>query len=152
MLASILVHSHSGLRWIVLLTLLFAILRGYSGWLGGRKWIKADNMARMFAVISAHLQLVLGVVLYFVSPKVSAFRADIGAGMKDSLLRFFAMEHSLMMVIAVILLTVFSAVAKRKTDDKKKFRLMAIGFTIVLLIILAMIPWPWSGSHPGGWS
>ena len=143
-----LLHAHSGLRWIVLLSLLFAILMGYSGWLGGRKWGKADHLSRVIAVISAHLQLLVGVVLYLVSPLVKVFFNDAAANMKDPIIRFFTMEHSLMMFIAVILLTVFSAMAKRKTEDKKKFRLMAIGFTLVLLIIFAMIPWPWSSSHP----
>jgi uncharacterized membrane protein len=54
------------------------------------------------------------------------------------------MEHLLMMVIAIVVITVFSSISKRKKEDQKKFRVMAIGFTIALLIIFASIPWPWS--------
>lgn len=149
---NVLLSTHSILRWLLLATLLFAIVRAFMGWMGNKPYKKVDNFARLFTVIFAHLQLIVGLGVYFSSPLVKNFRADIGEGMKDSIMRFFGMEHLVMMVIAIIVITVFSSMSKRKKEDKKKFRVMAIGFTIALLIIFASIPWPWMEAGAGrGW-
>ncbi len=136
-----LLATHNVFRWLVLFTLLIAIIIAFSGWLGNKTYGKGAHKARVFTVIFAHVQLVLGLVLYFVSPQVTVFLDDVSAGMKDKALRFVGMEHGLMMLIAVIAITIGSAKVKRQTTDQGKYKTMAIWFAIALAVILYAIPW-----------
>ncbi|AEW02150.1 hypothetical protein A4D02_34295 [Niastella koreensis] len=135
---------HSLVRWLVLISLLVAIVRAYRGWLGHRRFLKADNTARVVAATSAHVQLVIGITLYFISPVVRYFLNYFKAAVHQREIRFFGMEHITMMLIAIVLLTIGSAKTKRKTTDQQKFKTMAIWFTIALLIIFLSIPWHFS--------
>jgi hypothetical protein len=135
---------HSLVRWLVLISLLVAIVRAYRGWLGNKPFLKADNTARMVAATSAHIQLVIGICLYFISPVVRYFLNYFKEAVHQREIRFFGMEHITMMVIAIVLLTIGSAKTKRKTSDQQKFKTMAIWFTIALLIIFSSIPWHFS--------
>ncbi|MFL5746471.1 MAG: hypothetical protein ACJ751_17470 [Niastella sp.] len=135
---------HSLVRWLVLISLLVAIVRAYSGWLGNKPFLKIDNRTRMVAVTSAHIQLVIGISLYFISPVVRYFLNYFKEAVHQREIRFFGMEHITMMVIAIVLLTIGSVKTKRKTTDQQKFKTMAIWFTIALLIIFLSIPWHFS--------
>jgi len=135
---------HSLVRWLVLISLLFAIVRAYRGWLGNRRFLKADNTARMVAVTTAHIQLVIGITLYIISPAVRYFMNNFKLAVHQREYRFFGMEHITMMVVAITLLTIGGALSKRKTTDQQKFKTMAIWFTIALLIIFLSIPWHFS--------
>ncbi|MCA6364638.1 MAG: cytochrome B [Bacteroidetes bacterium] len=135
-------HAHSGLRWIALLLLVFAGFKALAGWLGNKPYQPLDRKLATFTVISVHLQLVIGLILYFVSPTVSEALNDFGAAMKVPALRFFALEHLLGMVVAIAFVTIGSASAKRATTDVAKHKRTAIWFLLGLLLILAMIPWP----------
>lgn len=135
---------HSLVRWLVLISLLVAIVRAYRGWLGNKRFLKMDNTARMVAVTTAHVQLVIGVILYFISPVVRYFLNYFKEAVHQREIRFFGMEHITMMVIAIVLLTIGSAKTKRKITDQQMFKTMAIWFTIVLLIIFFSIPWHFS--------
>ncbi len=135
---------HSLLRWLVLLSLLFALYRSYAGWLGKKPFTKADNMARMLVATFSHIQLVLGLSLYFISPLINYFLSHFKTAVHDRQIRFFGMEHSLMMLLAIVAITIGAAKAKRKPADAQKFKTMAIWFTIALLILLSSIPWPFS--------
>jgi len=136
--------SHNLLRWVVLILILVTIFKGFSGWSGSKTYTKGDDKLRLFSVLSVHIQLIIGIVLYFISPITKMFMNNFSDAVKDSSIRFFGMEHSIMMIIAVVLITIGSAKAKRKIEDKKKFRTLAIWFTIALLIMLASIPWEFS--------
>jgi magnesium-transporting ATPase (P-type) len=135
---------HSLVRWFVLAGLLFALYRGYSGWLGRKHFGPTDNFARIFAATIAHTQLVIGLVLYVVSPIVHYFLHNFKIAVHERNIRFFGMEHITMMLIAIVLITIGSIRAKRKELDQEKFKTMAIWFTIALLIILLSIPWAFS--------
>ena len=135
---------HSLVRWLVLISLLIAIVRAYSGWFGNKKFLKADNTARLVAVTIAHLQLVLGISLYVISPTVRYFMNYFKAAVHQREIRFFGMEHITMMTLAIVLLTIGSAKTKRKATDQQRFKTMAIWFTIALLIIFTSIPWHFS--------
>lgn len=141
---AILLALHSLMRWLVLASLLFALYRGYRGWLANNHYTQTDHYTRIAAATSAHIQLVLGVWLYFVSPVVSYFLHNFGTAVHKRGIRFFGMEHVTMMLIAIIIITIGSAKAKRKRTDKEKFRTMAIWFTIGLVLILSSIPWSFS--------
>jgi uncharacterized membrane protein len=128
----------------VLVSLLYAIINSYRGWLFNKSWLKSDDIIRHTTATISHIQLVLGVVLYFISPIVSYFLHNLGTAIHERSIRFFGMEHITMMLIGITVITIGSAKAKRQTTDREKFKTMAIWFTIALLIILSSIPWSFS--------
>jgi hypothetical protein len=135
---------HSLIRWFVLASLLFALYRAYTGWLGKKTFSKFDNQVRVITSTIAHIQLTVGVWLYFISPVVSYFLHNFKEAVHNRQIRFFGMEHITMMLIGITLITIASAKAKRKTTDQEKFKTMAIWLTIALLVILSSIPWSFS--------
>jgi hypothetical protein len=139
---SILAHTHSGLRWVVLGLLVYAILNAL------RKkstYEKSDRLLNMFTMVSLHIQLVLGLILYFTSSKVSF----VEGWMKVELLRFYGMEHILVMIIAIVLVTIGHGKAKRALDVTKKHKTIILYYSIGLLLILASIPWPFRNLGAG---
>lgn len=135
---------HSLVRWLVLVSLLVAIVRSYQGWLGRKPYTKADHQIRQAASGFAQLQFGLGVWLYFVSPITTYFIHHFKEAVAMREIRFFGMEHVTMMLIGIALVTLGSARAKRKTNDTAQFKTQAIWFTIALVIILSSIPWAFS--------
>lgn len=135
---------HSLVRWLVLGGLLFAIYRSYRGWLGNRPYSAFDNGVRHWSATIAHLQLVLGLWLYFISPITDYFLHHFTESVHQRELRFFGMEHSSMMLLGIIVVTVSSILAKRRSTDTAKFKTLAIGYSLALLIILSSVPWPFS--------
>jgi undecaprenyl pyrophosphate phosphatase UppP len=133
-------HAHSGLRWVALLLLLVTIAKSFAGWMGNKTYTAMDRKLALFTLISMHLQFVIGIWLYIILVTAPGF--DFGASMKDPLLRFFSVEHITGMLVAIVLITIGNAKAKRASSDKLKFKRTAIFFLIGLIIILAMIPWP----------
>jgi NADH:ubiquinone oxidoreductase subunit 2 (subunit N) len=144
---NILQHAHSGLRWIALLLLLITIIKAFSGMSGNKVFTAGDKKLALFTLITMHLQLVIGLSLYFIGKYYQAI--DTTDESVKSLNRFFRMEHSLMMLIAIALITVGYSKAKRADSSKAKFKSLAIFFTIGLVIILAMIPWPFMQKFAG---
>ena len=141
---STLLASHSLVRWLVLASLLFALFRAYHGWFSKRAFTPFDNSVRHWTATIAHIQLVLGLYLYFVSPITDYFLHHFKEAVHLREIRFFGMEHSLVMFIAITLITIGSAKAKRKQTDLEKFKTIAIWFSIGLLAILSSIPWAFS--------
>jgi NADH:ubiquinone oxidoreductase subunit 2 (subunit N) len=114
---------------------------------GNKAFSKGDRKLALFAMIAYHLQFLFGIILYFASAKV----VFVEGMMKNSVLRFFALEHGLMMVIAFVLITMGFSKAKKKDNDKAKFKTLAIFYTIALVVILAAIPWPFREALGGKW-
>lgn len=142
---SIFVHIHSGLRWLVLLFIIISIFNALLRL--NRKSVSnlKDCVINRLVLIIMHLQLVFGLVLYFISPKV-VFSAS---SMKDGVLRFFLVEHIALMIIAVILVTIGYVKSDRAVDESKKNKLIVIYYSIALLLVLAAIPWPFRGLGSG---
>lgn len=140
-------HLHSVNRWIVLVLLLLTIITAFQGWMGKKNYTESDRKKSLFTLIFTHIQFILGLVLYFISPYVK--HAD--GVMKDKLLRFYTVEHFVMMLLAIALITIGYSVAKRKSVDVAKFKTTAIYYLIGLVIILAGIPWPFREGLGGGW-
>lgn len=133
---------HSWLRWIVILAGLYAFFRAASGASGRKSWTPADDRAGFWFSMALDVQFLLGLVLYFfLSPLTAAALHDFGAAMKDSLLRFFAVEHVFGMLIGIALVHVGRARA-RKADSLRRHKVAAIFFGLALIAILASIPWP----------
>ena len=137
----ILKHAHSGLRWVVLALLIAAIVKAFSGKNGGKTMKNEDKKVPLFALIATHIQMLVGLILYFISPYV-VFAADT---MKDNIKRFYTMEHILLMVIAVILITIGYSKAKKSSNWKPLFTYYLIG----LILILVSIPWPFRNLGAG---
>lgn len=140
-----LVHAHSGLRWVVLALLIAAIFKSLIKWRSNAPYFEADRRLNFFAMLSAHVQLVLGLILYFTSDKVSFS----GEAMKVPLTRFYTAEHFVMMLLAIVLITVGYSRSKKATEDVQKFRVVFVYFTLALLVLLAGIPWPFRGFGSG---
>ncbi|MCC6286866.1 MAG: hypothetical protein IT249_03185 [Chitinophagaceae bacterium] len=147
----ILLALHSLLRWFVVIILLYALYRAYSGWLSKKTFTAADNKTRKVSITIVHLEIITGLWLYFISPLISNFLGNFKESVHVKDIRFFGMEHSIMMLVAAVIITIGSAKAKRKNTDIEKFKTWAIWFTIGLLIILISIPWPFSpmAARPG---
>src|SRR5690606_21091891 len=109
MIYGILLALHSLTRWLVLSGLLVSIVRSGRGWAGGSAFTRADNAFRHWTTTAAHVQLVLGVWLYFVSPITAFFMNNFSEAVHVRDVRFFGMEHSLIMTVAVVLVTIGSA-------------------------------------------
>ena len=139
-------HLHSAMRWVVLALLIAAIVHAFSKRRGGSVYPGKDKLA-LFAFISTHIQLLLGLILYlFLSPYVK-FTSDM---MSNSIARFYSVEHITGMILAVALITVGYLRAKRQAELNKGWKTIWVFYAIGLLVILAMIPWPGRGLQ-GGW-
>lgn len=135
---------HSTCRWLVLLSLFYALFIAYRGYFSNKKYSKTDNLVRHWTATIAHFQLVLGIMLYSQSPIVSYFWKNFSTARESFDLLFFGVIHIVMMLFSIILITVGSSLAKRKATDKDKFKTMAIWFTISVVLIFIAIPWPFS--------
>jgi uncharacterized membrane protein YozB (DUF420 family) len=133
---------HNILRWIVLVLLIFALVRAYWGWFGKREWEPTDTRVGRFYSISLDIQLLLGLILYFfLSPLTKIALGDFGTAMANTDLRYFAIDHVFMMVLAIILAHVGVATAKRAEESDSKYRRAAIWFSLSLIAILLGMPW-----------
>ena len=135
---------HSVFRWLVFFSLIFSIARAYHGWLGRKPFSGFDNGLRHWTATIAQVQFLIGITLYFVSPLVEYFMAEFSSAVHQRQIRFFSMEHSTMMLLSVVLITIGSMKAKRKATDLQKFKTIAIWYSVSLLIIVVNIPWPFS--------
>lgn len=140
-----LVHAHSGLRWIVLLLLVAAVFNALSK-LKSSTYTNGDRKLNLFAMVFYHVQFLLGWIMYFISVKVQFFEG----WMKESMYRFYGMEHALMMTIAFVLLTIGHSKSK-KAEGNQKHKKIAVFYTLALILILAAIPWPFRSALAASW-
>lgn len=140
---SILLEAHSGLRWLVLLLAVVVIFKSLAGMFSGLKYGKTDNILAASYVGTLHLQVLLGLILYFfLSPiTTGSIFSDFGSAMKNPELRFWAVEHISMMILAVIAAQIGRSKAKKESRDAVRFRIQVIAFGISILLILFAIPW-----------
>ncbi len=139
-----LLSLHSIVRWVVVIAGVIAVVQALRGLLGRRQWTRLDDRLGLAFTSALDTQLLLGVLLYVVSPLIQAVFADFGAAMGVTAQRFFAMEHALLMIVAVVLAHVGRARIRRAPDDESRYRQAALFFGLALLVILVAIPWPFS--------
>ncbi|AZA54912.1 hypothetical protein [Chryseobacterium sp. G0201] len=135
---------HSTFRWLVLLSLIYAIFTAYKGYFSNREFSKTNNSVRHWTATIAHIQLILGIILYSQSPIIKYFWKNFSSAKESFDLFFFGLIHIFLMLFSIILITIGSALTKRKETDKEKFKTMLIWFTMALIIIFIAIPWPFS--------
>lgn len=135
--------AHSWIRWIVVILGLVVLVRSVIGLSAKRPWEAADaRMGRLF-VASLDVQFLLGLVLYFfLSPITTAALGDLGGAMRNSGLRFWAIEHAFGMIVGLSLAHVGVARVRKAADPVRKHRMAAVFFAIALVAILASVPWP----------
>lgn len=139
----ILLTVHSIFRWLVLLSLLFAVYRSAKGYFLVRSFAKIDHAIRHWTATIAHIQLMIGMVLYFNSPIVKyTLTGEKNTGINE--VYFFKFVHIAFMISSVVVITVGSSLAKRKELSSDKFKTMLLWFTMALILIFLAIPWPFS--------
>ncbi|TWJ03254.1 hypothetical protein JN11_00791 [Mucilaginibacter frigoritolerans] len=126
---------HSGFRYVVFIMVLLAIIQSLFGWLGKKPYTEVNRRVNLFALISAHTQLLIGIVLYILSPNVQ-FNSST---MKTETTRYFTVEHWLMMVIAIVLITIGHSKSKKIILPEGKHKTIAIFYIIAFLIIIGAI-------------
>ncbi len=133
---------HSWWAYLVLLVLVIASINSLIGFFSKKEYGANDFRISLFTLIVSHIQLLIGLVLYFVSPYFNAFsEGGMGEVMKDSTLRLYLVEHPLMMILAVVLITVGYSKHKKKLTSQPKFKMLAIFYTLALVFVLSRIPW-----------
>jgi hypothetical protein len=135
---------HSLLRWVILLLLLIAIWRSYTGMRTGRPYTSADKKSGLFLLIASHTTLLIGLYQWIVGPwgLKNIQNLGFGAVMKDPVYRFYGVEHMTGMIIAIVLITIGRGASKKNIPDQAKHKKAFWFFFIALIIIVASIPWP----------
>lgn len=138
---TIILLLHSWLRWIVVVSLLYSLYRAYTGWFREKSFTNFDNTLRHSVVTIAYIQLLFGLVLYGISPIITFFLSHFSEAVHIREIRFFGIEHSITMLLAVFIITIGSMIAKRQSIDRSKFRTIALWHTIAFFLIIVAIPW-----------
>lgn len=127
---------HSGWAYLALLLLVLAVANAIIGFSSKKEFTAKDRKIALFGLIGSHIQLLVGLLLYFVSPLgLSAFN------MKDAAARLTSLEHPLINVIALVLITIGWSKHKKAASSELKFKSFAVFYTLGLLLILSRIPW-----------
>lgn len=133
---------HSYWAYLVLVVLILATLNALFKFLGDKEFDAKDFRISLFALITMHIQLLIGIILYVTKDYFSII-GEIGMGevMKNASLRNLIVEHPTTMIIATALVTIGYSKHKKKLVSKPKFKLLAIFYTLALILVLAKIPW-----------
>ena len=133
---------HSYWAYIVLIVLIAAVINAFIGLNSKKEFTAKDLRISLFALIASHIQLIIGFIAFFTSTFYDTMK-NVGMGevMKNSELRKALVEHPVMIIIAITLITMGFSKHKKKETDQSKFKTIAIFYGIALLIILGMIPW-----------
>ena len=130
-------NFHSGWAYVALLLLVFAVVNSFLGKSSKKEFTAKDRKISLFGLIATHIQLVVGLILYFVSPLGSA---SIGQ-MAESDVRLTWLEHPIINILAIVLITIGWSKHKKATTGKAKFNCIFLFYGLGLLLILSRIPW-----------
>lgn len=137
-----LLNTHSYLAYVALAVLFLAVANAILGWTGKKDFtLTKDFRISLFAMILAHLQLLVGLVLYFVSPKGMYAIQELGMGGLNSAARLLAVEHPFINIVALVFITIGWSKHKKILEAKRKFKTITIFYGLGLLLILSRIPW-----------
>src|SRR5690606_5938080 len=136
-----LLHAHSYIAYLALILLVVASLNAIIGMTSNKEFKDGDRKLSLFALIFTHTQFLIGLILYFNSPNVKIFDLPMGEIMKDSNLRLYAVEHPLINIIAIILITIGWSKHKKAATSQAKFKSIAIMYALGTILVLSRIPW-----------
>jgi len=134
-------HLHSFMPYLLLAVLIMALIKSFVAYRNNQPHTEAHRKNGLIVLILAHLQFTIGCILYFVSPMSTQGLSDMGAAMKDTTLRLYALEHPLMMIIAIVFITMAYSKSKKDISDQLKQKVKSIYYLIALVLILSRIPW-----------
>ncbi len=138
----ILQNVHSYMAYVVLVILILAVFNAITGLASNRMFtLQKDFRISLFALILSHIQLLLGLALFFVSTSGLKAIQAVGMGGLNAPARLLAVEHPFVNIIAIVLITIGWSRHKKFMEGKKKFRSIAIFYGLGLLLILSRIPW-----------
>ena len=133
---------HSGWAYITLIILIFAVVNAIIGLNSKKEFTDKDLRISLFTLIVAHIQLIIGFIAFFVSAQFEyVLDNGMGAAMKEPTIRLFVVEHPLMMILAITLITMGFSKHKKQNTDKGKFKTIALYYGLGLLFVLSRIPW-----------
>lgn len=133
---------HSYLAYIVLALLFLAVANAIMGWIGNKVFtMQKDLRLSLFTLILAHIQLLVGLILFFVSPSGLKAIQTLGMGGLNSASRLLAVEHPFINIIAIVLITIGWSRHKKFVEGDKKFKSITIFYGLGLILILSRIPW-----------
>ncbi len=133
---------HSYWAYIVLITLIFAVINAIIGVITKKEFTAKDLRISLFALIFSHIQLIIGFIAYYTSSFYEIMRSSgMGEVMKNSDLRKILVEHPLVGIIAIAFITIGFSKHKKKASNSSKFKTIAVFYTLALLLILSRIPW-----------
>lgn len=135
---------HSWIRWMALLLLVLALGRNYIGWFKNKRWAYWDKWLNIALLIVLYIQLGIGLNLYFHSPMVTYFLEHAKASMANTQLRFFGMEHITAMSLSILMITWAYYRGTKEVNASKRFRSLALWYSVAFIIIFLSIPWSFS--------
>ena len=128
---------HSSWAYLALLLLVIVVVNSLMGLTSKREFTAKDRKIALFGLIATHLQLVIGLVLYFMSPLGFALLGE----MKDAAIRLTSLEHPLINILAIVLITIGWSKHKKAADSAAKFKSITLFYGLGLVLILSRIPW-----------
>ena len=128
---------HTVAAYFVLLFLVIAVVNSVIGLSSKKEFSNGDRKIALFALIATHIQFLIGIIMYFNSP----LGIEVLGEMKNASLRLTSLEHPLINLIAIVLITIGWSKHKKIADSKAKFKTFAIFYGVGLLLILSRIPW-----------
>ena len=132
---------HSYWAYIVLIILVITVVNAFVGIFKKKEFKSTDLRLGLFTLIVSHLQLLIGFAWYFMSPWYKTLKNSSSEAMGDKAVRLLAVEHPLMMVLAIVLITIGWSKHKKQTTDAGKFKTFALFYGLALVFILVRIPW-----------
>jgi hypothetical protein len=138
----IVLSIHSWIRWLLLIIGMLVIFRSIYGWIKQAEYTHGDNILSASLVGLFYTQLIVGLLLYFVlSPLTETALSDFGKAMRDPILRFWSLEHILVMIGAVTLAQIGRTRSNKTVNHIIKFRTQSVYFILALILVLSRIPW-----------
>jgi len=134
-------NFHSGWAYVVLILLLITVITSLVGYFNKKQFSSTDRKIALFALIASHIQFLIGLTLYFVSPNGLNIIQQLGMGGLNSSARLLALEHPLINLIAIVLITIGWSKHKKQINGTSKYRTFSIFYGLGLLLILSRIPW-----------
>ncbi|MDY0781328.1 hypothetical protein [Tenacibaculum sp. IB213877] len=132
---------HSYWAYILLAVLIFTVVNAAVGLIQKKEFTHKDFRLGLFTLIATHIQLLIGLGWYFMSPWYKILKADASTAMGEPAVRLLAVEHPLMMIVAIVLITMGWSKHKKVVKSESKFKTFAIFYGLGLVIILSRIPW-----------
>ena len=132
---------HSYWAYLVVIVLIVAVINAFIGLIRKKEYNDKDFRVSLFTLIVSHIQLLLGLILYFVSPMFDMWSSMGSEVMKTAGVRLYLVEHPLINIIAIVLITIGYSKHKKKLTSSPKYKTIFVFYTLALICFLSRIPW-----------